>query len=360
MKFCTTCGKEIDPNAKFCTTCGTRIDQQDFFADQSEPGHAEAEDISLPSIGADFSQPEITEANVIYIDDPALEIEPEVKAEKVPRKPLSRGSKLGLVAGGVASAALIISAFYPWPTAVAISLTLDAPYGGVFNEDCSLTPDAIEAGASKVTLVDYGRDPETKGKHLDLNFKSLQGKCVGETTFWAEKRKDYEIYQSGEKKSDVTAAEVLEGSKSEVVKLAMYQRVSGVVVIKQTLQSCTKVNNVGIDCTVPSGTKIAADLHFNKMTCNGILGFSDIEKGAALSVNGISGSAKGRIKLGQGKAEIIDLKKGTLTCTFATELLRVGNDEKGYKVKLGDHPAAEFKTSDLKKSSWVFNYNIGS
>lgn len=360
MKFCTTCGSQIAPGAKFCTTCGTHIQLRDVQQEQFTLAPPRADDISLPSIGADFSQPEFDAANVAYIEEPTVEIEPEIVVEKVPRKPLSRGSKVALVAGLAASASLIVASFYPWPTSVAVSVTFNAPYGGVFNKDCSLTPDAIEVGAGKITLVDYGRDPETKGAQLDLSFKSQQGKCVGESTFWAEKRKDYEIYQSGEKKADVTATEVLEGSKSAVFKLPMYQRVSGVVVIKQTLRSCTKVKNVGIDCTVPSGTKIAADLHFNKMTCNGILGFSDIKKGASLSVEGMSGSAKGKIQLGKGKAEIKDLKKGTLTCTFAAELTRIGNDENGYKVKLGDHPTSEFKTSDLKKSSWVFSYNIGS
>jgi hypothetical protein len=280
-----------------------------------------------------------------------------VKPPKPPRKPLSKKTKRILGAIPVLAVLGGLLAAAPWPRAVQIDLAVNASYGGVFSEGCSMTDEGKALGGAEIIFVAAGAEPAT-GTKAGLTFEAVGTDCHAKTTLFVPRDQAFDLYVGSTFVSSLSPTQAELGSLAGVVDLRVLRTITGTITVVDHYQNCQKVS-AGIDCTVPSSAVVSADLHKNVMSCQGSAGFANVKKGAVVLVANQSNKLSNSAKLSAGKAGIsdADLKSGRIVCSFDYSIT-VPNDVTGYIVSVAGHKKVNLDASKLAANGWVAKTQI--
>ena len=389
MKFCGECGKRNKTEALFCFDCGSKFapgSNVQLQAPKTPPISTEkpiprpaaktqksltpnSPVIERPGVAATPSkvgqlnskaESKSTPAKPVT-QKPATAPKPPKppKPPKKPRKPLSVRAKATILGLALIPVVGTVAALIPWPTPVSISVALDAPYGGVFDSNCQISPEALEAGSHVFVLVEPGV-PADQGQQHELSFsKTDGGACLGLADVYLYADDTFEIYMFNEPIGKVNEYEISEGYSPETASLPIYRSLTGTVRLTDEFSNCVSVE-AGIDCSVPQGATIAADLNKSIMSCSGAGEMSYFKSGASIEVKGKLGSGiSALVEIGPGKAVMSasDIQAGKVTCEFKFQIPTIPNDESGYTFQLGQ---TEFSAGyqELLSSNWSVEYDV--
>lgn len=360
VKFCGECGKKNAIEAQFCFNCGSKFTSKSnapLAAPKGKPISVEEPTKVTPAKPkADAVQPP---AGPRVSTPPPLPPKPIApppppKPPKPPRPPMSKRTKrkIGIVAGVALLATILVN--IPWPLSVTIKVAVATPFGGVFNEDCSLT----ETGkAEKVDLIQIKPDNNSSDKGLEskLSFSESNGKCLGITNVFVARDTTFKVLMFGSEIGSLTRYEIDGGNDNEETSLSVKRNIEGTISISAKYSNCKQLD-AGIDCSVPSGSPITADLHKNVMTCSGTNKFGYLNTSQSLAVT--PGSLKNRTakaKLNVGKAimQAEDITSGKITCTFKVTFKNVANSDTEFNFAIGSSKFS-ITATQLEASGWKF------
>lgn len=278
--------------------------------------------------------------------------------EKAPRlkwsarkKAIAFGSPVLLLAG-------LIVIGIPKPSAVAVDIAVEAPFGGIFDEQCTLTEGARAIGAAEAEVVDAGVTPGS-GTKTGLVYDLVDGNCVATANLSLYPETNYDLYVAGELAGSVTADEIASGVATKIVSLQITHDLKGTITLSEIFRNC-KQDDSGTNCdTRPASDSMAARFDKAAPLCSGINKFSDFKAaGTAITVTGLATGEAVKGVLSRGVPSIIDYATNEGNCDFTFELTGLIHDDKGYRIKVGRHNAEPASISDLEASAWVYDYEF--
>lgn len=276
--------------------------------------------------------------------------------EKAPRLPWSLRKKLIVIGSPILAFALIIIAAAPKPSAVAVDITVEAPYGGIFDDSCNLTEGARAMGATDAEVVDYGAAAGT-GTKTALVFKPVDSACVA-TANLSLFDGNYEIYVAGKLAGEITPDDIAAGVAAKTVPLEVTHEVSGTITLSDNYSNC-KSSSKGPDCTIPSNASVQAKFQKASLLCYGMGGFSDFKaNGTPIVITGIGTDEAVRGTLEAGVPSVSDYASGKVLCEYKFKLSGVIHDDKGYMIKVGRHYTTPAKTEDLESNAWIYDFEF--
>ncbi len=251
----------------------------------------------------------------------------------------------------------VIAVVVPKPSSVALSLAVDAPFGGIFNDDCTPTDGARKIGATEAEVVAYGAAPGT-GSKTPLVFKDQDGECVAIANLSVYPGTNHEIYVAGTLAGELNEGEVRAGQASENVALQVTHDLSGTITLSDNYYNCKK-SNLGPDCTIPSSANVQAKFQKASLLCYGMGSFSDFKQvGTPITFTGLGTNASVKVQLEKGSPSVSDYKTGKVLCEYKFTLTGLVHDDKGYRVKVGRHNANPTSIEDLESNSWIYEYEF--
>lgn len=251
----------------------------------------------------------------------------------------------------------VVAVALPKPSSVTLSLSVDAPFGGIFNDDCTLTDGARDLGATEAEVVNYGEAPGG-GSKTALVFKNQAGACVATANVTLYPGSNYEIYVAGTLAGELNGSEIASGSATETVALQVTHNISGTITLSDNYYNCKK-SNLGPDCTIPSSANVQAKFQKASLLCYGMGSFSDFKQsGTPITFTGLGTNASVKVRLEKGSPSIIDYKTGKVLCEYKFTLTGLVHDDKGYRVRVGRHNANPTSIEELESSSWIYEYEF--
>lgn len=360
FQFCVECGHQ---NSRFddnCSKCGfelvlTIIDP----AVQIEKERLAAEKLLKQQADQAEKDRLLAEAEAKKIaakaEEERIVRQAEEAARKLARAPMMRKIKLGAAAVALLTITGIVLVNIPWPKSVSIEVAIDAPNGGVFDEGCSLTDQAKEAGINRVSALNVGQTPEP-GSGSELAFTDVDGTCVGKASVSVAPGATYEVYVGKTRAGDLTLQEIEDGNSQESVPLQVDHVISGTIVLADNYTNC-KDTSKGPDCKIPSNVTIQANVVKN--VCYGKNSMADIaQAGSPIKFTGKKTGKSASAKLSAGIPSLTDYKTGLITCTYTYEIEGVLHDDSGYAVKIGKHSVPAVSVDELKTSNWIYDYTF--
>lgn len=278
--------------------------------------------------------------------------------EKAPRLKWSNRKKAIAIGSPVLLLAGLIVIGIPKPSAVAVEIALEAPFGGIFDQQCNLTEGARALGATEVEVVDYGVTAGS-GSKTGLVYELKDGACIGTASLSLFPDSNYELYVAGELAGDISPDEISSGTASNTVSLQITHNLEGTITLSETFRNC-KPTTTGVGCvTSPLTDSLEARVDKAAPLCLGINKFSDFKAaGTAITVTGLGTGESVKGVLGRGVPNITDYSTNKATCDFTFSLSDLIHDDKGYRIKVGRHNAEPVSIADLEENSWVYAYEF--
>jgi hypothetical protein len=356
--YCMKCESERPEGYRFCVICGTPLTEPPVIEVEPEPTVTEvglADPVPVAAVETEtYEEDQVDSAydpvksDFEYVTETGATGQ-EVSQRKSKWRPLlAFGILVLILATGFGVFLLQKPA-----SGMLLSISMSATSGGLFDKNCVPTADAEAMGIREVVVTGYGEGVKS-GVKTNVTFSSTPHGCVAQTNVSLAKHQDFDLYVSGEKVGFIPASDVSSGSSNQKATFTVFKKFSGSAVLSDRFLGCSTVEKVGIGCTVPSNAQIGADLHFNKMTCSGIAGDSDIQRGAILEVHGVESGTVTKVSLGAGRAEMAKPSTGELKCSFSVAETSLPFDSKGYSFKVGNHTSTFVSLETLGKSNWSY------
>lgn len=277
--------------------------------------------------------------------------------EKAPRLAWSWRKKLIAIGSPILGVLLLAIITAPKPSTVSVDISVDAPFGGIFDDSCNLTQGARDIGATEAEVVDYGAATGT-GTKSSLVYKLVDEKCVANVDLSLFADKNYEIYVAGKLAGEITPAEITAGSAAKSVPLSVTHDVTGTITLSDNYINC-KSSPKGPDCTIPSNASVQAKFQKASLLCYGMGSFSDFkESGTAITITGLGTGESAKGTLQKGSPSVIDYKSSKVLCEYQFKVVGLIHDDKGYRVKVGRHNAQPATIANLEENSWVYDYEF--
>lgn len=274
------------------------------------------------------------------------------KIEKAPRVPWSRSKKTVVWSGVFALTSGFLFAIWPKPVAVVVDVQVQTPYGGVLNEDCTLTEAGRKLGATEVELVEFGAQPGG-GAKAQLTYELGDAGCTAKATPAVFGGKTYDAYIAGALAGQIKAEDIDAGMGQLEIELAVKNDLAGVIVLSDHYNNC-KASDKGSSCSIPvSSASVWMQLQKDPAECYGVNSFSDFKKvGTKITITGLSTKQSVSAKLAAGVPSVTDYSTGKIVCEFKFEAPGLVYDSKGYRVKVGNHAAEPIDTKELDVNGW--------
>lgn len=277
--------------------------------------------------------------------------------EKEPRVPWSKGKKILVWSAVAAVTATGITIALPKPVPIAITVSVGTPYGGVLNEDCSLTDAGRDLGATEVELVEFGTEPGN-GTKAQLTFESDASECVAKATPAIYSGKTYDAYIAGDLAGQIKTEDIEAGKAALAIELSVKKNLAGTIVLSDHYNNC-RASDKGSSCSIPvSSASVWMQLQKDPAECYGVNSFSSFKRiGTKITVTGLSTKQGVTAALGAGVPSVTDYNTGKIVCEFKFEAPGLVYDSRGYRVKVGGHAAEPIDAAELDSIGWN-NYSF--
>jgi hypothetical protein len=303
---CAHCGYLLDSSSSFCTNCGSMT------------------------------------------NDPQVKLDSKSETLVPQAAPRPKGKKWLLAGGAIAFLALLMSLIVPRP--VTIELAVMDVNGGVFDNECALTPEGLEELGSIVTARNVSTGAVSTG---DLEFRlTSDGSCRGFASVVIDPFNAFDI----ETKQTVLQ---LDGFKFFPTTYRAVQKVE----VKHSLAVQLNLSVQHDYCTgnMSSWTCYGGEsLGTNDGKCFGRWGYSDIGKGTSIFIVGKSNGIVSKGKLKDGDNWTLDsISSSIITCELKAARITVPHDAAGYEVTISDRGDVAFSIESLRASDWLALLTLG-
>lgn len=234
-------------------------------------------------------------------------------------------------------------------TDIVISITIDAPFGGVFTTETSCDPRPEYAwinGALEVTSS-TGIDqplPQLTLRNTDTN------QCAAEFLLALQPGQLYTVALSGDKLGDVTDVNFASKSANFRHEIRVTRTLSGYLRIAQPAE-CRR-SGTTYWC---GGIKLIASAPY---ACEGYGGLSDLQKGTSVRIYSSTNQLIAQTNITGTRWQYKDPKKQeTIYCDLTWTVADVPFDEKGYSVEMTERRGKVFFTKD--QSAYALITTIG-
>ena len=287
-------------------------------------------------------------------------IEKAVK-RRLSKKPIKLGNisitQKQLLVGGVVAALLAVGLYFGRTEKVVVTVAINAEYGGVFVDPngCVALPeyrDSIED--ISVTAASGESVPMTEISWVSTE-KNL---CEGTFTLSLSPFSTYDVSIDGAKAGSITEASFSSKSAKFSKNIAVTRDLNGVHVLSDTASYCT-------------GTSFSWNCYWNPWylrnffwdlddrTCNGTLGYDDMEDGAEVKLYDSTGKVIATTTLFGSDYGLDSVYSAKLTCTFKWKLSDVPNDDDGYSIEVSKRGKVFFSLEDLQGDDFLMETTIG-
>lgn len=262
------------------------------------------------------------------------------------------------IVGALGAVVVFVLAVSPKPTTIEFNLAVNAPYGGIFEDDCSLTTDGRSLGATDATVVDYGAEPSS-GTKTALLYELSEAGCSATAQISLFPGKTYDVYVGEKLVGQISTDDVEAGRASAVVDLEVTRDLEGTIVLSDNYINC-KAADKGTSCTIPIGSaSVWAQFQKQPFVCYGMNSYSDFKQtGTAVVITGLSSGQTVRTQLSKGSPSVTDYKTGKIECEYQFSARDLIYDEKGYRIKVGRHNAEPATISELNDAEWKYSFEF--
>ena len=229
-------------------------------------------------------------------------------------------------------------------TEVAISVVIEAPFGGVFTTETSCNPRPEYSwinGAITVTSSTGGGQlvPQLTMRNTDTN------QCAAEFLLNLQPGQLYSVKFSGNKIGDITEVNFASRLASFRHEIRVTRALSGYLRIAQP--SDCRSSGKTFWC---GGIKLIDSSSF----CEGYGGFSDMQMGTSVRIFSSTNQLLAQTTITDSDWEYKDpKKKGTIYCDLFWNVADVPYDEKGYSVEMTERRGKVFFTKDQSADEMV-------
>lgn len=271
---------------------------------------------------------------------------------------LTQDRRLPLV---VAAAVLVaIFAYASRTETVAMTVTVQAKFGGVFtnsstcvpNDSYSTTMNSLEVKSSKGVSVAL---PQLTWSLAEEN------KCKLDTVLKLPPNDTYAVSFDGEEIGTVTAANFLSNSASYLYVISVMRNLSGHFQLTEKADSCRYKANGGWRCSWSwysyGGQNF--DGSSKSGSCKGIGGYFDLKNGTNVKVYGSDGNLLATTALGNSHYDLVSVSSKKLFCEWDWSVVGVPNDEGGYSVEISHRGKVSFSAVKLAANGYTLDTTIG-
>jgi hypothetical protein len=279
---------------------------------------------------------------------------------RLSKKPIKLGNisitQKQLLVGGVVAALLAVGLYFGRTEKVAITVAINAEYGGVFADpnECDPLPE-YRKNLEEISVASAAGEaiPMTEITWVSTE-KNL---CEGTFTLALSPFSTYDVSIDGTKVGSIAEANF--SSKSAVFSktIAVTRDLTGTFTLHDTADLC--IGNIQ-SWTCYWDYLFLKDIAWNINTgsCWGTTGFDDLADGAAVKIYDSTGKVVGNTTMMNSQYELVSLTSRELTCTFNWKLNDIPNDDQGYSVEVSRRGQVFFSLSKLQDNDFFMGTGI--
>ena len=263
--------------------------------------------------------------------------------------------RINLIATGGVVLLLIALVVLFSPKTVTVNLEIKATNGGVFTQDCKITPYATYLINDNFAAV--AKSDKKKPVKAKVDWYSDHGKCLGTAKVTVSAFENYDLYAGDTLGGAIKDGQAWGGKVDGFAEVAVKHDLNVKMNLVITADSCTGDAQSSWSCSGIYG------MHTDSTagTCHGIGGYSDIQTGAKIIVTGKSNKKTVQGELDEGASynlESVSSKK--ITCTiFAKDTFVVDHDDEGYFVTISNRGDVYFTNEELDGEGWNAGLHLG-
>ena len=305
---CTNCGQQISFGDNFCISCNAKVGASSATTDAKPAGFAK-----------------------------------KLLADK--RK---------LIAGGGALVLIVAALVVFLPKSVAVSISIDAKYGGVFNDNCELTSYAAAVLDDKLTVT-----PKGSGEDIvaPIEWSTDHGDCVGLAKVSVSPFSEYTLFVGSKEIGSIRSGEAWGGAAEGSAKVKITHALSTSLSLVFQEDYCSGDANASWNCTGGFG------LHTDSANslCYGEWGYNDIVKGARITITGKSSGSVATGVMDAGHTWSLDsTSSGKVTCILKSDApIEVNHDDEGYYVEIANRGQVLYTNEGLELNGWTADMHLG-
>lgn len=241
------------------------------------------------------------------------------------------------------------------PASVDVNYKVTTPYGGVFNEDCTLKKDGSSFLDPNVIARQTSGDKRTSETVVVPSAKfepTSQGECATFLKLHLQRGKTYALYNSGKRIGILTQREISNnfGDGGSVVRV--YRNLNVTLTLEERYDRCEGTDS-NWTCWYNNSYSFAIKTNQKTGTCSGQNAYSDIKNGAKVRAEGLSSSVSAAGTLKQiGDYYLDSVKQRHLFCEFQATIKNVPNDDSGYTLFTGIRGGPDFTLEYLRGNNW--------
>jgi hypothetical protein len=290
----------------------------------------------------------------------------KIKAVKTAAKRRLKPIKLGsisvtrnqLFVAGIVATLLAVGLYFGRTEKVAITVAINAEYGGVFEEPngCEPLPE-YRNNIEEISVTSAAGEaiPMTEITWVSVE-KNL---CEGTFTLSLSPFSTYDVSIDGAKAGSVTETNFSTHAAQFRKTISVTRDLSGEHDLVETATYCTGPLS-DWTCTWAYwdyGKNFDGDSTDGSCAGNG--GYDDLRDGAAVVVFNSTGAVVGTTTLYGSSYDLESLSSRKITCTFKWELKNVPNDDGGYSVEVTSRGKVFFSADELQDNGYFMPTTIG-
>ena len=240
---------------------------------------------------------------------------------------------------------------------IVISVTVNAPYGGVFasGSSCSPLPNYLPLlSAISVTAVDQtvSTIPEAVWRAVDTN------RCTRDIVLALSPDQEYSVAIGSTPLGTLDAATFITKRAEFLHSITVLRDLHGVLQLKQKADSCSTRTN-GWYCSWSPTWQVSLKLNEKAGTCSGTGGYDDIKRGASVKIYSSSDDLIASSEILSTSYDLVSIKSRVIYCEAVWHVIDVPNDDGGYYVEISNRGKVYFAASLLQGNGWTMNTELG-
>lgn len=330
--FCSGCGNQISDQVRFCSSCGRKVDQQILAQPVTEDFSKSAqEDSSSSELRTSFTS----------------------KLGKTKTR-----NQIALLIAFILLIGIIGYKVFGGNN-VDFSLSVTAPYGGVFENEKSCVPvenySYLISGTSLVLRNSQNYQEEISLAPTWVN--AGNNSCTAKLNVKISGDTVWELYLAEEKIGEISNILASDGLIDIQTEIEVSHSVHGAIVVSQKAMSCERRNVSGWYCSWFEPFYL--NLNSDNGNCNGTGYLNDLNVGIRVTVFDNKGALVASGRVDDSNYDLRSFGSKMIDCTLSWRIEGVPHNEGGYSIKFGDRPKIYYSLSELQKRGWGVEKHFG-
>ncbi len=281
---------------------------------------------------------------------------------RLSKKPIKLGNisvtQKQLLVGGIVAALLAVGLYFGRTEKVAITVAINAEYGGVFADpnECDPLPE-YRKNLEEISVASAAGEaiPMTEITWVSTE-KNL---CEGTFTLALSPFSTYDVSIDGTKVGSIAETSFSSHAAEFRKTISVTRDLSGEHDLVETATYCTgPLSDWSCSWSYwDYGKNFDGDSTDGSCAGNG--GYDDLRDGAAVVVYNSTGAVVGTTTLYGSSYDLESLSSRKITCTFKWELKNVPNDDGGYSVEVTSRGKVFFSSEELLDNGFFLPTTIG-